>query len=125
MSRDVLPPTAFDAPSEGNRNANFTLPQAALDALKAGNTIEAIKIVREATGVGLAEAKAIVDMIQGQMKSGGGSTLSSLAGAARIVAGSNANKGLAPGQVSSGGGAGKWLALVAVIAIVIAVAIFY
>lgn len=37
------------------------LPPKAVDALRAGNKIEAIKHVREATGVGLAEAKALVE----------------------------------------------------------------
>ena len=37
------------------------LPPEAVDALRAGNKIEAIKRVREATGVGLAEAKALVE----------------------------------------------------------------
>jgi hypothetical protein len=38
-----------------------SLPPAALDAIKAGHAIEAIKIVREATGLGLKEAKDLVD----------------------------------------------------------------
>jgi ribosomal protein L7/L12 len=37
------------------------LPAPALDALARGQTIEAIKLVREATGLGLKEAKALVD----------------------------------------------------------------
>lgn len=38
-----------------------TFPRAALDALNAGNKIEAIKILREATGLGLKEAKDAVE----------------------------------------------------------------
>jgi hypothetical protein len=37
------------------------LPPAAAEALRAGNKIQAIKIYREATGVGLKEAKDAVD----------------------------------------------------------------
>jgi ribosomal protein L7/L12 len=37
------------------------LPQAAIDALNAGDKIEAIRIVREATGLGLKEAKDAVE----------------------------------------------------------------
>ena len=37
------------------------LPPEVLSALKAGNTIEAIKHLRQSTGLGLKEAKAIID----------------------------------------------------------------
>lgn len=37
------------------------IPPGAVEALRAGNKIEAIKRVREATGMGLAEAKGLVD----------------------------------------------------------------
>ncbi|MDP2226408.1 MAG: ribosomal protein L7/L12 [Moraxellaceae bacterium] len=37
------------------------LPQRAIQALEGGNVIEAIKIVRADTGLGLKEAKAVVD----------------------------------------------------------------
>jgi len=37
------------------------LPQEALDAIRAGNTILAIKATREALGIGLAEAKYLVE----------------------------------------------------------------
>ncbi len=38
-----------------------TFPRAALDALNAGDKIEAIKILREATGIGLKDAKEAVE----------------------------------------------------------------
>ena len=38
-----------------------TIPAAALEAIDAGRLIEAIKIVREATGLGLKEAKDVVE----------------------------------------------------------------
>ena len=37
------------------------LPSNVLDALRLGRNIEAIKLLREATGMGLAEAKSLVD----------------------------------------------------------------
>jgi ribosomal protein L7/L12 len=37
------------------------------DALRRGNKIEAIKIYRELTGVGLAEAKQIIDGVQSRL----------------------------------------------------------
>ncbi|MCB1746465.1 MAG: ribosomal protein L7/L12 [Gammaproteobacteria bacterium] len=42
------------------------LPPAALDALARGHTIEAIKIVREHTGLSLKDAKALVDEVAGR-----------------------------------------------------------
>jgi len=39
-------------------------PPGVMAAIQAGNTIEAIKAYREATGVGLAEAKDAVDKIR-------------------------------------------------------------
>jgi len=41
------------------------LPTEALVAIRAGRKIEAIKIVREQTGMGLAEAKTLVDRAAG------------------------------------------------------------
>ena len=39
------------------------LPPGVIEALKAGNKIEAIRILRESTKMGLAEAKAAVEML--------------------------------------------------------------
>jgi len=58
--------------------ASPSFPRAALDALNAGNKIEAIKILREATGLGLKEAKDAVErqmageppFLQDQQRSG-------------------------------------------------------
>ena len=41
--------------------ANKTLPVAAISALSRGNKIESIKLVREERGIGLKEAKDVVD----------------------------------------------------------------
>jgi len=38
-----------------------SIPPQVLEALKRGNKIEAIKLLRQATGVGLAEAKGAID----------------------------------------------------------------
>jgi ribosomal protein L7/L12 len=45
----------------GTRDVASMLPEEAIAALGAGNKIEAIKIVREATGLGLKEAKEAVE----------------------------------------------------------------
>jgi ribosomal protein L7/L12 len=45
----------------GTRRPESPLPEAAIAALDAGNKLEAIKIVREATGLGLKEAKEAVE----------------------------------------------------------------
>ncbi len=82
----------------------------ALEALKAGNKIEAIKIVRAATGVGLAEAKAIVDR----------TTMH----AAHQAASPHSRTGLSPGQVPDSPSPGKWFAAFAIAAIVIGAVLY-
>jgi ribosomal protein L7/L12 len=98
------------AAAEHSAEATFTLSREAAEALKSGNKIEAIKLVRAATGLGLAEAKAIVEVFEG-------------GAAAKNPA---SRQGLAPGEVaSSGGGTGKWIALIVVAAIAIAAALYF
>jgi hypothetical protein len=41
--------------------ARQTLPASAIDALRRGDTIEAIRLLRAATGLGLKEAKDVID----------------------------------------------------------------
>jgi ribosomal protein L7/L12 len=48
--------------------ADRTLPPEVLEALRRGNAIEAIKLLRKATGLGLKEAK---DTVEGQLRRGG------------------------------------------------------
>ena len=48
-------------------NADPALSPQIQDALRRGNKIEAIKIYRELTGVGLAEAKQAVDGMQARL----------------------------------------------------------
>jgi ribosomal protein L7/L12 len=48
-------------------NANPVLSPQIQDALRRGNKIEAIKIYRELTGVGLAEAKQAIDGLENRL----------------------------------------------------------
>ena len=54
------------------KHANITydpkVPPGVLEALQSGNKIEAIKLYRQATGVGLAEAKDRVEELQASFK---------------------------------------------------------
>ena len=105
------------------------LPPAVAEALATGNKLEAIKRLRNITGLGLKEAKDWVDSYQ----RGGAAPLpefDKLPAEARFSAhtpatGSHhARKGLSPGEVARGGGAGKWLAFFAV-GVVVALAALY
>jgi ribosomal protein L7/L12 len=116
---DPLP--EFDKPAGRDPNASFTLSTEALDALRSGNKIEAIKIIREATGVGLAEAKSIVEEIEKALPSMPSSTATARATSAPL----GASTGLAPGEVARTGGPGKWLVLFVVVAAALAAAFFY
>lgn len=49
--------------------ADRTLPPEVLEALRRGNAIEAIKLLRKSTGLGLKEAK---ETVEAQLRSGGG-----------------------------------------------------
>jgi ribosomal protein L7/L12 len=115
------------APGGGNVKTSVTLSREAVEALKAGNKIEAIKIVREATGLGLAEAKQLVDLAEG----GASGMNAALVAAALKYASSEAKPnpgagpGLAPGEVASSGGAGKWIALALVAAAAIGAALYF
>lgn len=48
-----------------------SLPGEAMDALRRGNKIEAIKLVREALGIGLKDAKELVESVQRERGIGG------------------------------------------------------
>ena len=63
MEVQYAPPPGFFA-SDAREAPAFDFPPAALDALNAGNKIEAIKLVREATGLGLKEAKDAVERLE-------------------------------------------------------------
>ena len=63
------------------------MPASVVHAMQRGNKIEAIKLLREATGMDLKEAKDAVDAAYGGVRASGG----------------------APGEVTGSGGGGKWL----------------
>ena len=76
-------------------------PPAAADALRRGNKIEAIRLVREHQGIGLKEAKDLVEQ-QAQLIV---PTVDSL----------SPRNGLSPGEVPRGGGRIRWLLVAAAI----------
>ena len=102
----------------------ITLTQEAIAALRSGNKIEAIRLMREKSGIGLAEAKAVVEAFE---------KVSNIAGNARVVMKKAVTvkrgepvhveaprAGLSPGEVPRG--AGSWKAAAAiVVAIVVAI----
>jgi ribosomal protein L7/L12 len=49
---EAAPLSGFEKPAGRGTNLSYDLPREAIDALRGGNKIEAIKIVRESTGVG-------------------------------------------------------------------------
>jgi Ribosomal protein L7/L12 C-terminal domain len=87
-----------------------SLPSQALDALRHGNKIEAIKIVRQATGLGLAEAKALVDAYEAGRPP---------VGMALRPTSAHAGSGLSPGQVGHSS-AGKWWVVLLIVGAAVA-----
>ena len=93
-------------------------PPAVLEALKRGNKIEAIKLLRQVTKMGLAETKALVDAIDAQ-KTAGGPGAPARAGNPpqsmhlRIPATHHyvphSKSGLSPGEVPHSGGQFGWV----------------
>ena len=110
-------------------NASFRLSQEAVKALRSGNKVEAIKLVREATGLGLAEAKTMVEAIEKGLPGVAAKAVRrSLAAAVRPAPASpplRAGPGLAPGEVPHVGGQGKWLVLFAVAVVLVVGALYY
>ena len=103
------------------------LPPDVIEALNAGNKIEAIKLLRGHTGLGLKEAKDWVD----HLERGGSAHVPEMPEKTRFAThapnptSAHARKGLGPGEVARGGGANKWLALAAFAALAVAGALFY
>ena len=95
-ARQLGQPTAFT----GGMGGAAPMPPAAVDALRSGNKIEAIRLVREHTGLGLKAAKDKVDGFEAQMPD------SAVPG------------GLSPGEVRGTGGALPWVVGVGVAAAV-------
>lgn len=96
--------------TQGSRPA--VVPPAALAALAAGKKVEAVRITRDATGLGLAEAKQLVDAHMHPGAADVGLTPSS----------ASANPMLEPGRVSSS--SFKWLP-VGIVVLLAVLAWFY
>lgn len=78
-----------------------------VNALRAGNKVEAIKLIREKSGMGLAEAKALADAYD-QFKGAAGAARSTIAKhvtGAQQAPGTTPLPGLSPGEEPRGGGA--------------------
>jgi len=91
---------AAGTPNTAGRTAG-RWPPAATEALRHGNKLEAIRLVREATGLGLKEAKDAVEAHQQTM--------------VPTVEGLMPRDGLSPGEVPrSGGRLWLWLILLAI-----------
>ena len=95
------------------------LPPKVLEALRSGNKIEAIKLLREGGQLGIAEAKAMIDRLEGK----GGAAKATLARAKAATVGAvkthsvphdPRRPGLSPGEVPHGGSGFGWLALMVV-----------
>jgi hypothetical protein len=96
-----------------------TFPPAVLEALKRGNKIEAIKLLRQVTKMGLAETKALVDAIDAQKTAGGPGAPARSTGPVRAVSirpqspsshyVPHSRSGLSPGEVPDRSGHFGWL----------------
>ena len=111
---------------------NIRLPAQAEAALRMGNRIEAIKIVRQAYNIGLAEAKAVIDAFEAAGSSSAASTIASAAAAPEVMQNRTARPlprasvpgyvkrdGLSPGEVPRGNNALQAVFFVAAILVAI------
>jgi hypothetical protein len=80
--------------------SKFTVPPEAVDALRRGNKIEAIKRLREASGLGLAEAKGVIDRLEAGAHAGQSAHLAPTTLHAHPV--QPGASGLSPGEVPRG-----------------------
>jgi len=90
------PSGAAAAPSAGSATFAGRAPVSVAEALAAGNQAEAVRMMRELTGLGLHEAKEAVE-----------SMLPASKRKLRIVP----SDGLSPGEVPRSAGVGRWLTL--------------
>ena len=115
--------------------ADPQVPPEIAAALEKGNLIEAIKLLRQQKGVGLAEAKGMIEALQRQAAASGGNvkvnvktTVRTTAApirrvrSPRPVAGQGESH-LSPGQVARGGNSALAIAVIVVIGLAIAGAI--
>jgi len=91
----------------------------AVEALRGGNKLEAIKLLRASADVGLREAKAMAEKLEKEMPRG----LPSV-GAPPPHLTPHRHTGLAPGEVPHTGSAGKWFGLAVVVLVAFAAAYF-
>ncbi len=91
-------------------NSLHTLPADVVDALKQGNKIEAIRRLRAATKVGLAEAKAAIDAAEGHTAFASGTHSPAHSVGARTT--------LSPGEVPRSGGNNLAYIVIAIVAAV-------
>ena len=103
-----------------------SFPPAVLEALRKGNKLEAIKLLREASKAGLAEAKSMVEAAQGMKPPQAKAPRQAAAPAHRASVGAHAvaparpipgyiphsRSGLSPGEVPRGGGQAGWIFIV-------------
>src|SRR3954463_1840542 len=109
MSHD---PSSPKATPRARHAGTYRVPIEAVNAMKDGRVIEAIKIVRQSGNFGLAEAKGIIDELQRAMPQG-------------TVRRTRGGQRLSPGEVSRGAGGGGWLVLVVVMIAVVAAAYYW
>ncbi|HSS26360.1 MAG TPA: hypothetical protein VLL50_00250 [Usitatibacter sp.] len=108
----------------GDMAEKITLTQEAIAALRSGNKSEAIKLMREKSGIGLVEAKAVVEAfekvsnIARNTKVGMKQSIAVKRGAPVHV--EAPRDGLSPGEVPRGAGSLK-AAVAVVVAIVVAI----
>ena len=104
-------------PSVSSHEGKLVIPPDAVDAMRKGDWMVALKVLREVKGVGLAEAKAALEQMKRQAPQSAG-----MKPRHEI----RRPKGLSPGEVPRGGddGSGLWIALVAGAAAVIYWALF-
>jgi hypothetical protein len=97
----------------------ITLPLEAIAALRRGNKIEAIKLLREKSGMGLAEAKALIDTFD-KVRAGADAVKMVLRPKAGGDDNTHQHAGLSPGEMPRGGASwavGIAIAVLAVLAI--------
>jgi hypothetical protein len=89
----------------------ITLPLEAIAALRRGDKIEAIKLLREKSGMGLAEAKAMVDAFD-KVRVGVGTVKMVLRPNAGGDHNTQPHAGLSPGEMPRGGA--PWAVAIAI-----------
>ncbi|HEX4331249.1 MAG TPA: ribosomal protein L7/L12 [Usitatibacter sp.] len=95
----------------------LTLSPEVVAALRGGNKIEAIRLIREKSGIGLAEAKAVVDAFEKVRGFAGGAGVSIRKKVAMERESAPQRAGLSPGEVPRSGGAWKAAIVVAVLVV--------